>query len=72
MTKKIDFFKTQQRATRSTEAAFGVPKITVVHVHAKNSKNTSSFTDPITYNFQLISVLNCIFSSERSGHLFQK
>ena len=70
MTKKIDFFKTQ-RVKRSTEAAFGVPKITVVHLHAKISKNTSSFTDSITYNFQLISVLNCIFSNERPGHLFQ-
>ena len=39
----------------------GVLKITVVHLHAKTSKNTSSFTNSFTHNFQLISIIYCIF-----------
>ena len=56
MTRKIDFLKTQRQAKSSTETAFGVLKITAVHLHAKTSKNTSSFTNSFTYNFQLISI----------------
>ena len=34
-------------------------------------KNTSSFTNYFTYNFQLISMIYGIFSNEQHGHLFQ-
>ena len=53
------------------EGAFGVLKITVVHLHARTFKNTSSFTNYVTYNFQLISIKYRIFSNNRPGHLFQ-
>ena len=71
MTRKIDFLKTQRQAQRSTEAAFGVLKITVLHLHTKTSKNTSRFTNSFAYNFELISIKYCIFSNERPLHLFQ-
>ena len=49
----------------------GVLKITVVHLHAKTSENTPSFTNSFTYNFQSISIIDRIFSNERPEHLFQ-
>ena len=67
VTRKVDFLKTQRRA----KPLGGVLKIAVVHLHAKSSINTSSFTNSITYNFQFISIIYSIFSNKQPGHLFQ-
>ena len=66
-TRKIDFLKIQREAKRSTEAAFGVLKITVVRLLTKTSKNTSCFTNYFTSNFQLIRIKYGIFSNEGPG-----
>lgn len=48
----------------------GVLSITVIHLHAKTSENTPSFTNSFNYNFQSISMIYHIFSNVRPGNLF--
>ena len=48
----------------------GVLSITVVHLHAKTSENTPSFTNSFNYNFQSINMIYHIFSNVRPGNLF--
>ena len=73
MTTKVEFLKPLNKELNIVlkQPLGGVLKTTAVHLPAKVSKDTSSFTNAITYNFQFISIIFCIFSNKQPGHLFQ-
>ena len=71
MTRKIEFLKLNEELNvLQKQFLGGVLKIIVVHLHAKASKNTSSFTNSSTCNSQLITIIYCIFSNKQTKHLF--